>query len=130
MEDLKKNTEVTIPSKYVFFYIEKCPIQFDTYGPVKDDLNTMGYVSKKEAAKEPIYEGGLVYYPGNRYILESKFFYWAKAFEEKYPREFQVYYEDDNFICYRIIQNEFHLYNFAIDYGYNVKKRSKTSIDS
>ena len=31
----------------------------------------------------------------------------------------QVYYETDQFVCYKIEQNMYHLYNFAIDYGYN-----------
>ena len=31
----------------------------------------------------------------------------------------EVYYETDNFICYRVRQNGYSLYNFAIDYGYN-----------
>ena len=46
-------------------------------------------------------------------------YYWAQAFKKKYPQEFQIYYEDDSFICYRITQNEYNLYNFAIDYGFN-----------
>ena len=123
MNNLTKNTKVTIPSKYVFFYIEKKPLVYGGYSPVTDDLLTYGYVSEEEAAKDAVFEGGGAYSSENRYILESKYYYWAKSFEEKYPREFQVYYEDDNFVCYRLIQNEFHLYNFAIDYGYNKKKR-------
>lgn len=119
MEKLTKNTKVTIPSKYVFFYIEKKPLVYGDYNFVTEELVNFGYVSEEEAAKDAAFQGGGVYGGENRYVLESKYYYWAKAFEEKYPREFQVYYEDDNFICYRIIQNEFHLYNFAIDYGYN-----------
>ena len=82
-------------------------------------MNNLGYISRDAAAKQPNYNGIYIYFEENRYILESRFFYWAKAFEQKYPQEFQVYYEDDGFICYRVVQNEAQLYNFAIDYGYN-----------
>lgn len=125
MENIKKTTKVTIPSKYVFFYIEKKPLMYDAFGNVTVDLPTFDYVSTEEAAKEIDFTDGSSYFDEQRYILESKYYYWAKAFEEKYPREFQVYYEDDNFVCYRIIQNEFHLYNFAIDYGFNKQKNGK-----
>lgn len=119
MRNYSRDTKVTIPSKYVFFYIEKYPLSYGSYSRVNEDMITLGQVSEEEAEKTAIYDGGGVYSGENRYILESKFFYWAKAFEEKYPREFQIFYEDDTFICYRIIQNEYHLYNFALDYGFN-----------
>ena len=37
-----------------------------------------------------------------------------------YPNEMTVYYESDKFICYRVEQNTYRLFNFAIDYGYNI----------
>ena len=33
----------------------------------------------------------------------------------------EVYLETDNFVCYRIEQNIFRLYDFAIDYDYNTR---------
>ena len=39
----------------------------------------------------------------------------------------KVYYENDRFVCYYIEQNEYRLYNFAIDYDYNtVNEEQKT----
>lgn len=119
MHNMNNDTTVTIPTKYVFFYIEKYPIQYGVANRVTDDFLNLGYISKEDAALPAIYKGSAAYGVENRKILESKMFYWAKAFEEKYPQEFQVFYEDETFICYRIIQNEYNLYNFAIDYGYN-----------
>ena len=119
MDDYTKNKQITIPSKYVFFYIEKYPVDYGSFNLVTEPVNTSEYVSETAAMEKAEYQGGSVYSTMNRYILESKLFYWAKAFEIEYPREFQVYYEDDQFICYRIIQNEYHLYNFAINYKYN-----------
>ena len=39
-----------------------------------------------------------------------------------YPNEMKVYYEDNKFICYKIEQNMYHQYDFAIDYRYNQNK--------
>lgn len=58
--------------------------------------------------------------PGRKpLVVMSRMYYWVQAFMKKYPNEMKVYYEDDQFICYRIPQNMYHQYNFAIDYGYN-----------
>ena len=46
-------------------------------------------------------------------------YYWAQKFMELYPNVMDVYYETDQFVCYRVSQNGYNLYNFAIDYGYN-----------
>lgn len=119
MDHFSENTKVTIPTKYVFFYIEKQPVNYNYFDFATNPIQTQGYVSEEAAAKEASYTGMQVYWNENRYILESKLFYWAKAFEAKYPQEFQIYYEDDDFICYRILQNEYQLYNFALDYGFN-----------
>lgn len=119
MENYTEDTTVTIPTKYVFFYIEKKPVAFGYADLVTNPIVNSGRISKGAAAKDAVFEGSTVYSAENRYILESKFYYWAKAFEQKYPQEFQVYYEDEDFICYRIIQNEYNLYNFAIDYEFN-----------
>ena len=119
MHELEEDTTVTIPTKYVFFYIEKYPIQYGVANSVSEDFLNLGYISEEDAAMPAIYKGSGAYGVDNRKILESKFFYWAKAFESKYPQEFQIYYENETFICYRLIQNEYNLYNFAINYKYN-----------
>ena len=49
----------------------------------------------------------------------SHMYYWAQEFKRLYPNEMEVYYETDDFVCYRIQQNEYSLYNFAVDYGYH-----------
>lgn len=60
-----------------------------------------------------------MYQGENRWILMSRMYYWAQAFEKLYPDAMSVYYESDQFICYKLDQNMYHLYNLAIDYGYN-----------
>lgn len=119
MHNMTDETTVTIPTKYVFFYIEKYPIQYGVANSTADDFLNLGYVSEEDADMSTIFKGSDSYQMANRKKLMSKFYYWAKAFEAKYPQEFQIYYEDETFLCYRIIQNEYSLYNFAIDYKYN-----------
>lgn len=119
MDKYNKHKRITIPTKYVFFYIEKYPLDYGTFDLITNSPRTIGYVSEAAAKDDAEYSGGSVYSGTNRFKLESKLFYWAKAFEKEYPSEFQVYYEDESFICYRIVQNEYNLYNFAIDYDFN-----------
>ena len=63
---------------------------------------------------------GLESYIGEeRWVIMSRMYYWAQEFLRLYPNEMEVYYETENFVCYRIRQNGYCPYNFAIDYGYN-----------
>ena len=52
----------------------------------------------------------------NRSVLQSKLFYWCKYFKQLYPYEMEVYYEDENLICYKLTQNVFRLYELSLDY--------------
>ena len=53
--------------------------------------------------------------PENRTILESKAYLWCQNFSKRYPFEVNVYYEDEDFVCYYFKQNPFALYNLAIE---------------
>ena len=63
--------------------------------------------------------GILPYIGDDRYVTMSHMYYWAQKFKELYPNEMETYYETDRFVCYRVKQNGYSLYNFAIDYGFN-----------
>ena len=64
--------------------------------------------------------GGLFMYEGEpRWIVMSRMYEWAQTFMKLYPNEMTVYYESDQFVCYKLEQNMESLYNLAIDYGYN-----------
>lgn len=118
METLEKNTKVIIPTKTVYFFIEKIPLD----NSVTYDKSGQS-ISRKGAGHPLPNVGGIGMYQGEgRWIVMSRMYYWAQAFRERYPNEMKVYYEDDNFICYKIEQNMYHQYNFAIDYGYNQNK--------
>ena len=118
MENLHQDTEVKIPTKNVYIFIEKVPVD---YAIVYSGSGQS--VSEKGAVRSLPGGTGLESYGGeNRWILMSRIYYWAQAFKEKYPNEMQVYYETDQFVCYKIEQNMYHLYNFAIDIPVNCSK--------
>ena len=115
MEHWNITKEVTIPTGKVYFYIEKKPLNYaNGYG------GKIPEVSEEEAAKELPENSGINAYNGpDRAVTMSRMYYWAQKFKELYPNELKVYYENERFVCYYIEQNEYSLYNFAIDYGYN-----------
>ena len=120
--NLEKNPEITLPTEYVYFFIEKQPINYA--GSANGiDLQPVS----EEGAKTPINIGGGIsaYTADARWSTMSHMYYWAQAFMKLYPNEMKVYYETDDFVCYYIHQNVECLYNLAIDYGYNNPKEQE-----
>ena len=108
-------SDVFIPTKRIYIYIEKVPKDYFT--PYKGS----GQRISEEGAKRPCpaYEATAVYMGEDRWICMSKIYYWAQAYRKLHPDDMYLYYEDDDFMCYCIEQNDYSLYNLAIDYGYN-----------
>ena len=50
----------------------------------------------------------------NRTLLQSKLYEWCVAFGELYEKEMNIYYEDDNLICYLITQNPNSLFHLEV----------------
>lgn len=118
MKDIQKNPMVKIPTNTVYFFIEKKPLNYAQTVNPNDWKNVK--ISKKYAREELDYSTGLTPYMGvNRAVTMSHMYYWAQKFMELYPNVMNVYYETDQFVCYRVSQNGYNFYNFAIDYGYN-----------
>lgn len=117
LEKMDKDASLTIPTDAVYFFIEKVPVYYrDIMSTIKPEWE----VSSVEAGKPLSTEGGIEpYIEDTRLVTMSHMYYWAQAFRELYPNEMEVYYESDEFICYRIRQDVYNPYNFAIDYGYN-----------
>lgn len=115
MENLEKDTKVIIPTQNVYFFIEKRPVDYAVA------YEKSGQTISARGASNPLPNvGGIGPYQGEcRWITMSKMYEWAKSFQERYPNDMKVYYESDDFICYKIEQNMYHQYNFAINYGYN-----------
>lgn len=117
MRSYDEDTSITIPTSSVYFFVEKIPLLY------RDYITTERPVKKvsRAGAKEPLSEepGLLPYIGDSRFVTMSHMYFWAQEFKKLYPNEMEVYYETDQFVCYRVKQNEYSLYNFAIDYGYN-----------
>ncbi len=110
---------ITIPTETVYFFVEKRPIDYLNAYEGSGQL-----ISKQGAANLLPASGGFADYTGeNRWIVMSRFYEWAQAFEAMYPHEMSVCYENENFVCYRLEQNPLHLYNLSIDYYYNAHRR-------
>lgn len=121
-ENWNEEKEIIIPTKYVFIYIEKRPIiNYGNYFYHDDIAITNRELVSYDDAIIPL-ESGLnnnEYYKEYRSILMSKAYYWAKEYIKYFPNEMNIYYEDDEIVVYRIIQNEYALNNFVINYGVN-----------
>lgn len=128
-----------IPTEYLFFYVEKNPIQYAQYhffaGPrwLAQKKYSQYYkysnavISEGSAIKsskisedvlgEPLTDMGKASdaYSNlkNRTILESELYFWCQDFKARLPYEIQVYYEDEDVVCYMIKQNSEHLYNLG-----------------
>lgn len=121
-----------IPTEYLFIYIEKRPMLyaqthfFSGPGWLADNYDFSGTsvcpeiicqeISDEMAdelyratAAWPIYTS-----IENRTILESRAYRWCAQFAKLYTHETEIYYEDENFICYRVRQNPLRLFNMVI----------------
>lgn len=122
MQDMSEDPHITIPTDTVYFFIEKTPVN---YANSADGLE-LGDVSEEWAEKPLAGSDSLAAYVGEeRWITMSHMYYWAEKFKELYPNEMEVYEETEDFICYRLRQNDYSLYNLAIDYGYNQTEASE-----
>lgn len=116
MENYDEEDEMYIPTQYVFFFVEKDCVNY-AYGEFTE---TDSHVSEEWASYDLPGGGGLVPYNSTqRIVTNSRMYYWAQEYQKRFPNEMKVFYEDDEFVCYFIEQNEYYLNNFAIDYGYN-----------
>ena len=122
LEDMERpedwsSIRIRIPTPVVYIFIEKIPLDYTR--PYEGSGQS---VSEEGAARPMPASSGIRMYQGEeRWILMSRMYYWAQEFERIYPNELDVYLETDRFVCYRIEQNMYRLYDFAIDYGYNTR---------
>lgn len=116
LKDLDKNKEITVPTQDVYFFIEKKPVNYASSANALEGTS----ISEEYANKPVSTKTGIFCYQGEeRWNTMSHMYYWAQKFKQLYPNEMQVYYETDEFVCYKLHQNSYSLYNLAIDYGYN-----------
>ena len=134
--------DYSIPVEYIFLYVEKRPLlrgqvhfltaprwlaKDNDYKEFEEDWNRSqcpdilhGEISQ-ELAREAI-----PYYPGVyddyddltvRTIVCSKVYSWYQEFSSAHPAETNVYYEDDDFVCYVIHQVQASPLNLAVGRG-------------
>lgn len=116
MEKIGGLNQITIPTPMVYIFIEKVPLDYS-----KKYAGSGQRISEEGAKMTLPYSTGIsIYQAENRFVIMSRMYYWAQAFMKKYPNEMKVYFENDKFLCYRIEQNPYRLFNFSIDYGYNI----------
>lgn len=130
--------EYKLPTEYVFLYVEKRPIEYgqnhyfcgpgwlagekyvdfySTFASRCPKVNA-SEISEEESQKDVLlYERPSLSYTTmkSRIILESKAYLWCQNFSKRYPFEMNVYYEDEDFVCYYFRQNPYALYNLAIE---------------
>ncbi|MCR4998245.1 MAG: hypothetical protein K6A05_00225 [Lachnospiraceae bacterium] len=104
-----------IPTEDIYVFIERIPLDYAGHYEGSGQR-----VSAEGAAKMlPSSNSLSVYTLENRWICMSKMYYWMQAFKKLHPDAVSLYYADSEFVCYRIHQNTFSLYDLCIDYGYN-----------
>lgn len=118
IEYISEYSQVTIPTHMIYFFIEKDVIN---YAGVMGNYNSVDHRVSSQWAKEAVPNtGGLdPYMRTNRIVVMSRMYYWAQEFMKLFPDEMEIYFENDDFVCYAIEQEDYALFNLAIDYGYN-----------
>ena len=127
MEVYKEDMYLEIPTKYVFFVLEKKPIVYNEvqYDDTEYDnmpLSVFDAYSIFTREMLGISETGMMKFYNileNRRILEAKLYCWIEEYSKAFPDQMEVYMEDEECIVYKFEQNPYMLNNFAINYGYN-----------
>lgn len=138
LEQNRSKGNYTIPTEYIFIYVEKRPIKYahnhffsgpawiadEKYQDIYEGHNPSvcpdivhGEISDEMASQSIMYLGK----PSDSYsnitsriILESKMYNWCESFKEMYPNDIGVFYEDEDFVCYYIKQNPQFLFNLVL----------------
>ena len=126
MEQYDSTRVIQIPTEYVYFVVEKRPLNYAEPTYLGKSLTLYPRVSK-EAANQLLSEQTVRtrkksdYYGiyENRHAIMSKAYFWAEKYMSYFPDQMSIYYEDMDIVIYEIKQNMYALNNFAIDYGYN-----------
>ena len=121
--------DYTLPTEYVFIYIEKKPLDYchihffdgpewlagNNYYNMCSGYASLGdNVKSRELSVDLAYDHYSPYVVdsssyGNidiRSIIEARGYRWCMEFEKLYPGELNTFYEDDDFVCYYFRQNQ------------------------
>ncbi len=128
MERYDAHRYLEIPTKNVFFILEKRPIPYNVTRVMNQQYEDMP-ISREEAdtvvTKEMLgisENGSMKYYNiyENRRALEAKLEAWIKTYAGLFPEQMSIYMESEDCVVYQLRQNEYAWNNLAVDYGCNV----------
>lgn len=130
-----KEETYTIPTEYVFIYIEKQPIVYshthfatgpswlagNAYAQLIEGSSQCPEVKHTEISDEyankniiiPIHYDSYID-SERRTVIFSRMYQWAERFKELYPYQLTTVYEDEGFVCYMFRQNQARLLELAI----------------
>ena len=136
----ERDEHYTIPTPYLFVYVEKNSIRRSQYhgfsapdwladntkssplsfveGYSIDPDVTSQRISQEFAEMElppKHYASKAAQKPEMRATMNSRMFEWVQKFSSLHPHSISVYYEDDDFVCYMIEQNPARLFELAIN---------------
>lgn len=132
-----REEDYALPTEYIFLYVEKKPIEYaqshfftgpkwlawekypayyNAYVSQCPDITVSAISKEKADSFHGKYVNSSKAYSNleTRTVLESKMYEWCREFERLYPGELNVYYEDDDFVCYYFKQNVLRLYQLGI----------------
>lgn len=104
----ESDKEIKIPTDSIYFFIEKYTLQ--------DYFYDRDFVNEEYAKMDFAYRASTQDYFYQRNIIESKAYYWAKHFAELYPTQMHVYFEDDIYIAYVLVQDPNSPLDLNVDY--------------
>ncbi len=119
LEYWNDNQAIYIPTPEVYFMIEKYPLSYILeYLQSPYPVTKRARVSKVQANVQidERYEQRSRIYQKQRLPIMSKAYYWALEYQKYYPLEMSIYYEDEEVVIYRLMQDPYHLNNLSIQY--------------
>jgi hypothetical protein len=118
---------IIIPTEYIFFFIENIPTKANLI--LYDNSSARGFeetveygtpISEEWANKPLPGRPSIDSYRGqSRFIEMSRMYFWAQEYMKRFPNEMEVFYEDDEMVCYRLHQPRADWTDLYIEYGYN-----------
>lgn len=96
-------------AKYKDIYWDKYAKKYPDTGAAQAPKINASEISEEEAGKDlTVSENSWFSYTRlpDRTILEAKAYDWCRKFAELYPENTEIYYEDDDFVCYYFSQIE------------------------
>lgn len=116
---------IRIPTPYIFFIVEKKTLQLEHGNWFSHGQRQGIEVSPKAAQDRTIFsDPDVLDWPydyfyateENRAIIDSKFYLWAQTYQEYFPKEMQVLFEDQYVKIYRFHQETNTAVNFSLPY--------------